>query len=208
MMKPRLCLVGVMGGMHGNYIPTAGLTLSRLLTQAGYPVHAVSASQQRLSRLIDTIATMTRRRRMTDLVLLDVYGGLSFVVEDIVSRLCKHFRLPLIMTLRGGSLPDLIRTYPRWYRRGLQRASQLVAPSPFLAQMIGETFGWHVQVIPNVINLQHYTYQKRCQVGPKLFWMRSFHDIYHPELAIEVLARLQGIHPQAQLIMGEKIKVV
>ncbi len=69
MMKPSLCFVGTMGGLHGNYIPTTGLTLSQLFSAAGYPVHAVSTSQQRLGRLIDTIVTLTRRRRVTDLVL-------------------------------------------------------------------------------------------------------------------------------------------
>lgn len=197
---------GPWGGVHGNYIPTTGLTLSQLFAREGYPVHAVSASQQRLGRLVDTVVTLARRRRVTDLVVLDVYGGLSFVVEDIVSRLCTRFRLPLVMVLHGGGFPAFIRAHPHWYRRGLQRASQLVAPSPFLAQTMADAFRFDVQVIPNVIDLKHYPYRRRRQVGPNLFWMRSFHDLYHPELAIDVLAQLRRIYPQARLVMGGKDK--
>ncbi len=205
-MKPRLCFVGTMAGIHGNHIPTTGLTLSQLFAAVGYPVHAVSTSPHRLGRLADTLVTLTRRRHATDLVLLDVYGGLSFVVEDLVSRLCKRFRLPLIMTLHGGHFPAFIRAHPNGYRRGLQRACQLVAPSPFLAQIITDAYGFDVQVIPNVIELNNYAYRRRDQVGPNLFWMRSFHDIYHPELAIEALAGLRSLYPEARLIMGGKDK--
>ncbi len=123
-----------------------------------------------------------------------------------MSRLCKRFCLPLIMTLHHGGFPAFIRAHPNWYRRGLQRASQLVAPSPFLAQTMSHTFRFDVEVIPNVIDLKDYPYQRRCQVGPKLFWMRSFHDLYHPELAIDVLARLRRIYPEARLTMAGKDK--
>lgn len=47
-MKPRLCFVGTMAGIHGNHIPTTGLTLSQLFAAAGYLVHAVSTSPHRL----------------------------------------------------------------------------------------------------------------------------------------------------------------
>src|SRR2546425_347689 len=42
--------------------------------------------------------------------------------------------------------------------------------------------------------------------GPRLFWMRSFHRVYNPLMAIRVLERLRASHPEATLVMGGQDK--
>src|SRR6185295_7644884 len=79
------------------------------------------------------------------------------------------------------------------------------APSPFLARAI-EPHGFHARVIPNVIDLALYPYRHREGVAPRLFWMRSFQQLWNPLMAVRVLARLRETWPDASLVMGGEEK--
>ena len=79
------------------------------------------------------------------------------------------------------------------------------APSAFLARAL-IPYNFHVQVIPNVINLSEYPYRHRQEIKPRLLWMRSFHPIYNPMMAIRVLAQVREKVPEANLVMGGQDK--
>jgi len=63
-------------------------------------------------------------------------------------------------------------------------------------------FGFHPEVIPNGIDLSDYVYRARDRVCPGLLWMRSFHPLYNPEMAVRVLARARQRLPGATLTMA------
>lgn len=201
MQKPRLCFVGSMLGRNTGYITTQGQITADLFAAEGYEVVCVSSKINKPARLLDITATLIKNRHRLDLVLLEVYSGLSLIIADLASLLCKIFKLPLIMVLHGGNLPEFIEKYPRWTKRVLRRANSLVAPSPFLAKKIG-AHGFDIKIVPNVVELDLYPYRERTKLGPRLLWMRSFHPIYNPQMAIDVLAELRKSHPNATLIMA------
>jgi glycosyltransferase involved in cell wall biosynthesis len=62
--------------------------------------------------------------------------------------------------------------------------------------------GIPMRVIPNVIDLSDYPYHHRSRLQPNLFWMRTFHWMYRPELAVKVLLRLHSQFPAAKLTMA------
>src|SRR4029079_1387395 len=94
--------------------------------------------------------------------------------------------------------------HPRWARRLLALGDRVVAPSPYLARELGHLAD--IEVIPNVIELDEYPFVLRGELAPRLWWMRTFHPLYHPELALEVLARLRVDHPDATLTMAGQDK--
>jgi glycosyltransferase involved in cell wall biosynthesis len=203
---PKLCLVGPMIGRNPGYVTTSGETITDLFVSAGYPVISVSTSTNRYVRLLDIITTLIRRYREIDIQCLQVYGGLSFLVEDIASwlgRLCKRQRM--VMVVRGGLIPEFLRRYPNWYRRVLSRADCIVAPSPYLAREVTR-HGFTVQVIPNVVDLPVYPYRYRRHLKPRLLWMRTFHPAYNPEMAIRVLALVQKVVPEITLVIAGQDK--
>src|SRR5213078_1580899 len=124
-----------------------------------------------------------------------------FILADLASLAGKLFRIPAIFVLHGGNLPEFTKRHPLWIRRVLQRAEILVAPSTFLVGEI-ERFGFKVRVIPNVIDLTNYPYKLRRKISPKLFWMRSFHPIYNPQMALGTLAAVKRTDPGATLVMA------
>lgn len=201
----KICIVGNMLGRNPGWVTTQGQVLADKLPGEGFDVISVSSKTNRFTRLAEIIYTLVARRRSIDVVVLEVYSGLYFVIAEAASLLCRVFRLPLIMVLHGGELPGFYRRHPRRTAWVLNRADRLVAPSSFLAHEF-EKAGFPVRVIPNIIDLQDSTFRERGSIAPNLLWMRSFHPIYDPEMAIKVFAEVKKRHAAAVLTMAGKDK--
>jgi glycosyltransferase involved in cell wall biosynthesis len=202
---PKLCFVGPTIGHARNHITTQGYVLSGLFSAAGYKTLAVSKSLNRYVRLAEIGATLFRRRHHIDIALIEVYSGKAFVVADVASAISRRMGYKTILTLHGGNLPAFIQRFPNWTRRVLRRADALVAPSEYLADAVKPS-GRAASIIPNVINLSDYPYRRREKVMPRLLWMRSFHPLYNPALALKVAAGLRADYPDAALVMGGQDK--
>jgi glycosyltransferase involved in cell wall biosynthesis len=203
--KPGLCFVGPMVARHKGHVTTQGEILAGLFKDAGYPVISVSHARNRYARLLDIVGSLFRRRREIDIQCLQVFGGPSFVVEDIASRVGRIFGQKIVMFLRGGAMPAFMARHPKWATRVLGRADAIVAPSEYLARAVA-SYGFQAQVIPNVIDISRYEYRHRRTVQPRLFWMRAFQPVWNPEMAVRVLARLRSTAPDATLVMGGQDK--
>jgi glycosyltransferase involved in cell wall biosynthesis len=179
--------------------------LAAHLTAAGYSVTATSGAANRYVRLVEIVGTLVYSRRLIDTVLLQVYGGRSFVVEDIASALARRFGHRIVMHLHGGAMPTFMARFPGWTRRVLSRADAIVAPSPFLTRAVAE-HGWAAVTIPNLIDISAYSFRQREPISPRLFWMRSFHSIYNPIMALRVLRQVRAVLPEATLTMGGQDK--
>lgn len=202
---PRLCFVGPMIGRNPGYVTTQGQRLSDWFSEAGFPVISVSSRLNRYRRLGDIVRTLIAHARAIDVLVLEVYGGSSFVVEDIASLLGRRFGHALVLWLHGGALPGFMARYPRWSRRVLRRGGLVVTPSPYLAREVHGR-GLPVRVIPNALDLSEYRFRLRSRLRPRLFWMRTFHPLWNPEMALRVLARVRCEFPEATLVMAGQDK--
>jgi glycosyltransferase involved in cell wall biosynthesis len=198
-------VVGPMLGGHAGHVSFVGEALASRLTARGYPVRITSECRSRAARLADIVSTLIRHCRRVDVQILQVFSGLSFIAEDVASSLAIGFGHKVIMHLHGGALPAFMARHPVWGRRVLGRAAAIVAPSPYLRRAMAP-FGFDVRVIPNAIDLSLYPYRQRTCVAPRLLWMRTFHDVYNPEMAVRVLARVKQVHPEATLVMAGQEK--
>ncbi|MBX6330362.1 MAG: glycosyltransferase family 4 protein [Gemmatimonadaceae bacterium] len=194
-------MVGPLVGRNPGRVTTQGEILADLFGNSGYDVRAVSHAASRYARLADIAVTVARWRQSVDVLMIQCYGGPSFVVEDVATLLGRWHRRAVVLHLRGGAMPEFFARYPRWTRRVLARADAIVAPSSFLAEAV-VPYGFRARVIPNVIDLAAYPFRVRERPAPRLFWMRSFHSIYNPRMALAVLARVRVVRPDATLVMG------
>ena len=188
-----------------GHVTTQGEILAGVFRDRGYPVIAVSLSANRYVRLADIAYTLWQSRREIDVVVLMVYGGPSFVVEDVASRIAARSGLPIVMALHGGALPEFFERFPGWTRRVLARAALLVVQTDYLARAVAR-YGISTRIVPNVVDLAAYTYRPRTSVRPRLLWMRAFHPIYNPQMAIRVLAQVRRAMPDASLVMAGQEK--
>lgn len=194
-----------MVGRNPGYVTTQGEILSDRFKEAGYEVLSTSSHPNRYVRLLQIAYTLLTRARQFDVMMVQTFGGPSFVVEDLATWIGKTFGKKMVIHLRGGAMPEFMARFPGWSRRVLRRADVIIVPSEYLARAI-EKYGFHSRVIPNVINLPAYEYRLRRTLQPKLFWMRSFHQAYNPAMAVRVLARLRSKESSATLVMAGQDK--
>jgi glycosyltransferase involved in cell wall biosynthesis len=204
-LHPRLCIVGPMVGKNPGYVTSQGEIISDLLAHDGYQLTSASSAKNRYARLADIVATIMKNRHKIDILVINVYGGRSFVVEDVASQLGSRYGFGIIMMLHGGAMPNFMARFPGWTKRVLSKAHILCAPSAYLARAL-RVHGFDCRIVPNIVDVESYPYRHRQRVGPHLFWMRTFHPVYNPAMAIKVLAELRSVLPQATLVMAGQDK--
>jgi glycosyltransferase involved in cell wall biosynthesis len=148
---------------------------------------------------------MVVRRHDYDVAVILVFSGASFVLTDVASLLARQLGKLTVLHLHGGQLPELYARRPRWTRRVLARGHLRVAPSSFL-QRATEAHGFAVEVVPNLVELPDYQFRTRASFAPRVLWMRAFHDIYGPDVAVRAFAELRRRFPAATLAMAGQDK--
>lgn len=182
-----------------GYTPTFIETLTPKLSEH-YKIISVSEKENKLLRLIDMVNAVFKNRRNLDVVLIDSYSVKAFWYTYILSKICLYFKIPYIPILRGGGYPDRLRQSPGLCRYIFSNSYKNISPSYYLKKHF-EDSGFSVEYIPNFIPIENYEYTQREKVRPRLFWVRSFHEIYNPLLALEILKKLKEKYQDAQLCM-------
>lgn len=170
------------------------------LQREGYPVIKSSAIRNKAGRFLDIFLTVLGKCRAYDIILLQGFGLLAFVMEDIVGRIASLLNKPIVYTVHGGAFHEFYEQYPNWCRRVLSRMTLINTPSKFLQAFLIHK-GHPTEYIPNYIDLSLFPFYKGPRASCKLLWVRAFHDIYHPELAIEMIEILKQKYPEIHLTM-------
>lgn len=174
--------------------------LAAHLTADGWRVEVTSTKVGRVARLLDMAFTTLSRRHHYRIAHVDVFSGLSFLWVVIVCALLKVLRKPFVLSLRGGNLPAFARWWPRVVRHVLGSARAVTTPSTYLQEQM-KAYHSPCQIIRNPIDLERYHFRLRTQVEPRIVWLRTFHAIYNPVLAVNVLSIVLRTHPRATLTM-------
>lgn len=189
-------------GVNPGWVTSQGEILAEIFRGQGHRVALTSHHAAPLRRLLDIVTTLLGSARRLDVYVVMVFSGRGFLFADVATWIVRRLlRRPLVLCLRGGDLPRFASRHGRWVERVLARGDVLVAPSRYLAEAFAGR-GHRLEVIPNTLDLARYPYRRRRAIAPRLLWMRTFHEIYQPALALEVLALLLRRHPAAVLTMA------
>lgn len=190
----------------GNFLSGAGMSrgvcedLAERLAGVGWRVLTASSKVDRIARLLDMVKTVWQCRSHYAVAQVDVFSGHAFLWAEIVSWVLHRIDKPFVLTLHGGNLPSFAQHRPRRTRRLLESATIVTTPSRYLwEQMI--IYRPDLRVVPNPLDLSLYPFRVRSRPRTKLIWLRAFHSIYNPSLAIKVLANLLPDFPDIQLTM-------
>ncbi len=168
--------------------------------QQHFVVEFASQKRNKALRLLDMLSKVLRLRRRAEVVIIDVFSTDAFWFACSTAWLCRKLELPYVAILHGGNLLDRLERSPGRCRSLFSRSAATVSPSIYLKEGF-EKAGYPVIYIPNFIELEQYPFKERPACQPRLLWVRSFHRIYNPTLAIDVLQQLLPAHTNAELCM-------
>jgi glycosyltransferase involved in cell wall biosynthesis len=196
--RPVLFVGNFLSGHDGRR--TYSEDLAARLEAAGVPLLRASRRMWKPARLADMVGTALGARGAYGTAVVDVYSGQAFLWAEAAARAARTRRRRLVLALHGGGLPEFAARHGARVARLLEMADAVVAPSGYLREAMARCRE-DIEVIPNAIDLERYPFRLRARVAPRLVWLRSYHEIYNPVMAVEVLARVRERHPEARLMM-------
>jgi len=174
--------------------------LAERLANNGWKGVTASRKRPRLLRLADMILTAVRHRHDYSVAQIDVFSGPAFVWAEAVCWTLRRLGKPYVLTLHGGNLPKFAARWPGRVKRLLSSAAAVTAPSGYLREKL-EPYCRKINLIPNPIDIGRYPYRERSPAKPRLAWLRAFHEIYNPAMAVKVVAALAPEFPEVELSM-------
>lgn len=192
----------LVGNFLSGTIGTTGAAeeLAHHLIASGSWVLTTSSQLGRSRRVIDVFSTICFYRKSYDVANVEVYSGLAFLLAEFACGLLSLLRKPFIVTLHGGGLVAFSERWPRRVKSLLQMANAVVTPSAYLQYHLRK-FRSDIHYLPNAIEIDNYSFKLREKPRPKICWLRAFHTIYNPEMAIEAVTLLRVKYPSILLTM-------
>lgn len=195
----KILLIGNHLSGHRNNL-NISQDLAQHLNSARYQVNTTSNKNNKLLRLADMIYTIWHHRHEYDIAQMDVFSGQAFVWAYLSAKLLKNIHKPFILTLHGGNLPVFSIHHPSQVKWLLNHANAVTVPSRYLQDTM-RSYRNDLILIPNALDINLYSCVKHDPPKPILVWLRAFHEIYNPGLAVRVLDILQKETPESRLIM-------
>ena len=198
MLKQSILYIGNKLSKQGN-TPT-GIDIFEPLLKEDYDLKCVSDKKNKIARMIDFMASIIMNRNNCDLILIDTYSTLNFYYAIFSSLLARLYKIPYILILRGGNLEYRLKSSSVFSHLLFSNAFSLIAPSQFLKDRF-KKYGYNVKVLPTPINDKFFMIKPQQINKPRLLWVRKFHTIYNPEMAVKVLKMLKDENYDAKLTM-------
>jgi glycosyltransferase involved in cell wall biosynthesis len=174
--------------------------LREALRTSGWSVLEVAKRDRPLGILAELFAAIVIGRTRYDVAYVDVFSGRAFMWALWSVLLLRLARKPYVLSLQGGGLAAFARRRRRRIAWLLSGASSVTAPSK--SQADGLRFAWpDIAVVPNMIDLGKYPFRLRSPAKASLLWLRAFHRIYDPVMAVRCIALLKERHPTVSLLM-------
>lgn len=199
MSAPRVLIIG-------NFLSRYGLSrgvceeLALRLQESGWQVLTTSSRLPRAPRLLDMLSAIWWHRNAYDVAQVDVFSGAAFRWAEAACRLLTLIGRPYILTLHGGALPEFATNTALRVKKLLTSAVAVTVPSLYLKERM-RVYRQDLILLPNAIEVCAYSRSRPSRVEPRLVWLRAFHEIYAPEMAVTVLALLKDEFPGIRMKM-------
>ena len=138
--------------------------------------------------------------KKVSIIFLDVYSTKAFYYTFYFAFLSKLFSLKYIPVVHGGNIEIRIKKSKWMTNFVFENARTNIIPSIYI-ESIFKKYNFKTTYIPNCIDFSKYTFKLRRKIRPRILWLRSFHEIYNPKMAIEVLKILNNNYNDLKLTM-------
>ena len=145
------------------------------------------------------------RRGVKDAEVVHIFSAShwSFLLAPVPAWLVARLRgKKTLLNYHSGEARDHLRRW-RTALPVLRRASQLVVPSDYLVNVFHE-FGLRAKAVPNMADLNQFSYRPRRPLRPFLVCTRGFGPYYSVDLVVRAFARIKEELPAAHLCLVGK----
>jgi len=158
----------------------------------------VSNKKSRLLRLLETV--IIALFGTYDKMHIDTFSGNAFRIAEISSFIAWLRHKKIILTLRGGALPEFYEKHPIRMRKVMANATRKLTPSKFLVDFFRKR-DLFIEYLPNSIELSCFPYNRSSIIPHSILWVRAFAEIYNPDIPVKVLSIVREKFPDATLSM-------
>ena len=144
---------------------------------------------------------LVRELRRADVVHAFAASYTSFLLAPLPAVIiAKLLGKPVVLNYHSGEAPDHLRrsAVARFVLRRLVDVN--VVPSPFLRDVF-RSFEIEADVVPNIVDLQQFTYRVRDPLRPRLLCTRNFEPLYNLSCVLRAFAKIQVHYPAATLTL-------
>jgi len=187
MKKKRIIYIGNKLSKHGH-TPTSIETLGERL-KANYNIIQASNKKFYFFRILDMWGTILFSKNI-DMVLIDTYSSWAFHYAWTCGLLCRFKNIDYLPILHGGNIPKKINQLKPLYWLYFYFAKKIIVPSGYLKEAVEKKLNFSVELIPNFIDLDKYPVLIKDYKTIRILWVRAFHQIYNPKLAVDILNTL------------------
>jgi glycosyltransferase involved in cell wall biosynthesis len=177
-----------------------GEKLFQRLRAEGYTIYKRSGYRNKLLRLFDILYFLIMKRKKYDEVILLIFSGRAFALEYLVLVCAQLLNKPIKGIIHGGAMAGFYKEFPKSVEKVFMKCKVLASPSNYLIQYFLAR-GYAIEYIPNFIETKDFPSAWVGDNKPRLLWIRAFHDIYNPELAIRCISELKQQFPNLELTM-------
>jgi glycosyltransferase involved in cell wall biosynthesis len=163
--------------------------------------HAVRLKVARtLATQITYWPLLLRELRRADVIHAFSASYFSFLLAPLPAVLvAKLLGKPVVMNYRSGEAPDHLRR-SAVARATLRRVEANAVPSRFL-QDVFATFGIRSEIVPNIVDLERFSFRLREPLAPRLLSTRNFEPLYNVACTLRAFRAVQDRYPDATLTL-------
>ncbi len=217
--QKRVCLISPFPPPYGGMAIQARKLIS-LLEEAGFEVNGVRTNTRfpdalkwvtrvpGLRTLVNHILfmrTLNKALKQADVVYF--FSGFINFFWWVTYPALVQIKLsgkPVILSARGG---DARRFFNRWRKLVspiIRRIDLITTPSGFLQKAFEDVFDIKPVIVPNIADLEQFSFRRRESLHPRLIVTRSLEEIYNVSCVIHAFARVRERYPDATLaVVGD-----
>ncbi|MCD6292740.1 MAG: glycosyltransferase family 4 protein, partial [Deltaproteobacteria bacterium] len=187
----------------------AGLVVDTLKTNQDFPAALQWIAKIKGVRTVVSISLFLIHlhkilKKVDQVYFLTGFFNFFFLVTYPALILIKLHRKKVILSVRGGGAREFFKKYGFLVYPILRRVDLITAPSGFLQEIFIEAFGIKPIIVPNIADLEQFSYRKRRPLKPCMLVTRSLEPIYNVQCVIQAFKLVSQQFPESKLgIIGD-----
>lgn len=139
-----------------------------------------------------------------DIIHIFAASYFSFLISPTPAIVvAKLFGKRVVLNYRSGEAEDHLASWKRTAIPVLKLADALVVPSGYLVEVF-DRFGLNARSIPNVIDVNQYSFRERARLRPVFLSNRNLDAMYNVSCVLQAFHIVQQQFPEANLtVAGE-----